>query len=567
MVGRAEAYAFLRQLLNYDPNKVAASTAPDRFLDFLAADSALECHRGFLRLDDDIVRVLTLKEPPAQTYAAMLRELYALPVAFIAVSEWRREPQGAMRRAIHAKRRHFHNAKASLTNYLQSTPPTPDEVLIDDGASAMVSDLGACLRDLEVHGHYFGTFSLTIVAYGPDQDTVQRSVSAVTKVFAGHDATLTDERYNLLNAWLATIPGGADRNLRSMYVLNTNYADLSLLFAIDGGRPRNEALDAPCLAVLETQQHTPFALNLHRHDVAHTVVLGSTGSGKSFLLNFLITHAQQYRPSTVIFDLGGGYAHLTRRVGGSYLRIGLDHRTFTINPFALDPTPEHRHFLFAFVKVLAEAAGQYRLTAQDDRELHDQIGNLYEVDRDQRRLLTLVHMLPRTLALHLHRWVGDGPYASLFDHVEDTVTLSTFQCVDFEGLDRYPQLLEPLLFYILHRANAGIYAAEAAATWKLFVMDEAWRFLLNPAIKSLRHGGAEDLAKAQRRVDPGDAVVGRSRSVGRPACRGGELRVEVLSGQPRLRSTGLPRHLRAERGRNRSHRHAHATPAVPVQAG
>ncbi len=154
-----------------------------------------------------------------------------MPVAFIAVSEWRREPPGAMRRAIHAKRRHFHNAKASLTNYLQSTPPTPDEVLIDDGASAMVSDLGACLRDLEVHGHYFGTFSLTIVAYGPDQDAVQRGVSAVAKVFAGHDATLTDERYNLLNAWLATIPGGADRNLRSMYVLNTNYADLSLLFA------------------------------------------------------------------------------------------------------------------------------------------------------------------------------------------------------------------------------------------------------------------------------------------------------------------------------------------------
>ena len=484
MVGKTEAYAFLRQLLNYDANKSTVSTAPDRFLDFLAADSALECHRGFLRLDDDIVRVLTLKEPPAQTYAAMLRELYALPLAFIAVSEWRREPQGAMRRAIHAKRRHFHNAKASLTNYLQSAPPAPDEMLIDDGASAMVSDLGACLRDLEVHGHYFGTFSLTMVVYGPDQETVQRSISAVTKVFAAHDATLTDERYNLVNAWLATIPGGADRNLRSMYVLNTNYADLSFLFAIDRGHARNDALDAPCLAVLETQQHTPYALNLHRHDVAHTVVLGSTGSGKSFLLNFLITHAQQYRPHTVIFDLGGGYAHLTRRLGGGYLRIGLDHRTFTINPFALDLTPEHRHFLFAFVKVLAETTGQYQLTAHDDRELHEQIGNLYDVDRDQRRLLTLVHMLPRTLAQQLQRWVGEGPYASLFDHVEDTVTLSTCQCIDFEGMDRYPQLLEPLLFYILHRATATIYASEAAATLKLFVMDEAWRFLLNPAIKA-----------------------------------------------------------------------------------
>jgi type IV secretion system protein VirB4 len=93
-------------------------------------------------------------------------------------------------------------------------------------------------------------------------------------------------------------------------------------------------------------------------------------------------------------------------------------------------------------------------------------------------------MLPRTLALHLTRWVEDGPYASLFDHVEDTVTLSRFQCVDFAGMDRYPELLEPLLFYVLHRANASIYAPETVATLKLFVMDEAWRFLLNPAIKA-----------------------------------------------------------------------------------
>jgi type IV secretion system protein VirB4 len=483
-VGR-DAYAFIRRLLNYNPIKSdAVLRVPDAFLDFYAADSALECHRGYLRLDDDVVRVLTLKAPPAQTYATMLRDLYALPIEFVAVSEWRREPQGPMRRAIHAKRRHFHNAKASLQNYLQATPANPDDMLIDDGASAIVADLGASLRDMEIHGHYFGAFSLTVVVYGPNVESAQRGVAACMKAFAAHDATLIDERYNLLNAWLATIPGGSDRNLRSMYVLNTNYADLSFLFSVDAGRPRNETLGAPCLAILETDQHTPYCLNLHRHDVAHSVVLGSTGSGKSFLLNFLIAHAQQYRPYTVIFDLGGGYEHVTQRLGGGYLRIGLDHRAFTINPFALAPTNEHLHFLFTFVKVLAEGADQYHLTAQDDRDLYEQIGNLYEVDRDQRRLLTLSHMLPRALGRHLHRWVAGGPYADLFDHVDDTLSTASFQCFDFTGLDKYPQLLEPLLFYILHRANATIAAQEAAATFKLFVMDEAWRFLRNGAIRN-----------------------------------------------------------------------------------
>ena len=67
------------------------------------------------------------------------------------------------------------------------------------------------------------------------------SVADCLQVFAAHDAALTDERYNLLNAWLATIPGNSARNLRGMYVLNTNYADLSFLFTLARGKPRNDA--------------------------------------------------------------------------------------------------------------------------------------------------------------------------------------------------------------------------------------------------------------------------------------------------------------------------------------
>ena len=49
-------------------------------------------------------------------------------------------------------------------------------------------------------------------------------------------------------------------------------------------------------------------------------------------------------------------------------------------------------------------------------------------------------------------------------------------------MDQYRQALEPLVFYILHRANAHIHALELATTFKAFVMDEAWRFFRNPAI-------------------------------------------------------------------------------------
>jgi len=79
-----------------------------------------------------------------------------------------------------------------------------------------------------------------------------------------------------------------------MYILNTNYADYSFFFTLHQGDQRNSHLDKEYLAILESTQQTPYYFNLHHQDLAHTMVLGKTGSGKSFLLNFLLTNLQKY---------------------------------------------------------------------------------------------------------------------------------------------------------------------------------------------------------------------------------------------------------------------------------
>jgi type IV secretion system protein VirB4 len=385
---------------------------------------------------------------------------------------------------IGSKRRHFHNLKTSLATHLNaSAPTTPTDRLIDSGAVALVDSLGACLEEMEIHGRLFGQFSLTVVLYGPDAAALQRSVSQCFKVFATQDAQLTEERYNRFNAWLAVLAGNSAYNLRRLWLSNANYADLSFLYTIDGGQARNEHLGAEYLAVLEGTGGIPYFFNLHHEDVAHTLVLGATGSGKSFLLNFLLTHLQKYRLFTYIFDLGGSYKTLTRLFEGSYLSLGTSERSFTINPLSLPRTPENLLFLFAFVRVLIESNG-YRLSAEDERDLYEQIENLYSVAPDQRRLFTLSNILRRNLRAPLQKWVQGGPYAALFDNAEDNLSFARFQTFDFEGTDKTPDQLEPLLFYILHRANALICSAEHATVFKVFVMDEAWRFFRHPVIKA-----------------------------------------------------------------------------------
>jgi type IV secretion system protein TrbE len=484
-LNRDEVFGFVRRLCNYVEWKAeAAPLKYDGYLDYFVADSTLECHRSHLRVDDYYVKVLTTKEPPSATYPQMLDALHRIPHAFVACAEWQRLPVDRVRREIRSKRRHHFNRRISLVNYI-SPETKSDHMLIDESATTVVNELGQCLSSLEVEGRAFGTSSLSIVLYDTDPARLEQGVADCAKTFSRHDGVLHVESYNGLNAWLAVLPGNTAHNLRRLTLFDTNHADLLPLAGVSTGRPvaGGPLGDRECLATFRTEQNTPYYWCLHHEDVGHTLLLGSTGSGKSFLLNFLVTHAQKYDPITLIFDLGGGFQKLTTLLGGTSWRMGLTNDRVRINPFTLPSTAENRHFLGAFVRVLLQAGGQYRVTLQDDRDLYDAVESLYTLDEPNRRLFTLANMLPRHLSNALGRWIGDGAYGELFDNEEDTLTVASLQSFDFSGLDAFPLVLEPLLFYVLHRATASIESA-AASQLKLFVLDEAWRFFRDATVKT-----------------------------------------------------------------------------------
>ena len=135
--------------------------------------------------------------------------------------------------------------------------------------------------------------------------------------------------------------------------------------------------------------------------------------------------------------------------------------------------------------MLAESPGGESLSAPQERELHEQIQNLYQVEDESLRTLgTLANTLPRALDARLYKWKQGGQFGFLFDNPDDTVTLSRFQCFDFQGMKEYPQVLEPLLFYILHRADAIISDPKISHVFKAFFIDEAWVFLKNPGLRA-----------------------------------------------------------------------------------
>jgi type IV secretion/conjugal transfer VirB4 family ATPase len=478
-------FQFFRRLLNYDQWRIAGKPQSTQFLDYQVANSNIEAERDHLRIGDHFVRVLTMKEAITETRPLVLDALLKIPANFYVVTEWTPLSTDKARKEVNKRRRHFNMSKTGFASQIGNdvTKTNPRDVLVDESKQADIENLGDCLRALG-DGQSLGDFSLTIVLYGKSKAEHDQLVGEFTGVFTNADGSLFAETYNQLNAYFATVPGNYALNLRKLYLLNSNYADLSFLFTILAGEKTNPYLGTEYLAVLETDNSTPYFLNLHNGEVAHTLILGMTGSGKSYLCSFLLQNAQKYAPLTFIFDIGGSFQSLTTIFRGSYLNVGQETRDFTINPFSLSPTKENLQFLFSFFRVLIEGNAQrYRLDFKEERKLWDAIERTYMLEPDQRTVSNFANIIGE-LKERLHRWTVAGQYGFLFDNAIDTLSFSRFQTFNFAGWGDAPNVLEPLLFYVLHRASNEIADPQKLATFKMFLMDEAWLFIKNETIRN-----------------------------------------------------------------------------------
>lgn len=119
------------------------------------------------------------------------------------------------------------------------------DALLDDAKESQVRELGKGMEEIELRGNYFGWFSRTVVIYDRDLATVERAAADFYKVFSVYDAQLYEECYNLLNAFLAAVPGDHAFNLRYLRLINTNNAVLEVHASTDSKSIHSRLLFRP----------------------------------------------------------------------------------------------------------------------------------------------------------------------------------------------------------------------------------------------------------------------------------------------------------------------------------
>ncbi|MYG32814.1 MAG: DUF87 domain-containing protein [Cenarchaeum sp. SB0677_bin_16] len=483
MMGALEASRLLSELVNRPGTFWDGATGSG--MNWRLALSELEAERSHLRLAGEPVILYSLLSPPGQAHANLLRDLYCLDAVTTVSLEWRPWAVEAARRRIRSAQRHYFSRRYSMMAHAQDAQGTA-AAMVDSAAAAESDRLGAALVELEADGVAYGEASLTVALHG-ELDGIERLDGDVRRLFAAHDAKVIREGYGQLPAWFARLPAQPrKRQVRRVFVSAGLAACLAPVFGPPRGNRKSRHLDREPLAVFETPWRTAYRYDLFAGDVGHTLILGATGSGKSFMLNFLLVEALKYDPRILILDLGGSYRWLTRFLGGRYLELapGEAEPTLRLTPFALPATTRSFQFLTGWILRLLKLGG-VDATGADTSEIRARIEDLYALGAERRTLTVLAGSLPSAMWPALSRWTEGGAWGAFFDNAPSgaaDIEFRDWQVIDLAGAAEHADLCEAALSYLLERMRLEIEDPAETGRLKLMVVDEAWRYMQDPAV-------------------------------------------------------------------------------------
>jgi type IV secretion system protein VirB4 len=350
----------------------------------------------------------------------------------------------------------------------------------DEAGSDVENDIDFALNSLMNQEAVFGLHHMTLLCLSHDLDGINKSVSDLGACLTDMNVNWLREDLNLEASFWAQLPGNHSYIARKALLSSANYAGLSSMHNFATGQTEGTHWHTP-VTILETTSQTPYWFNFHRRDIGHFLVTGPTGSGKTVVLTFLLAQAFRVQPApkAVFFDKDRGGEIFVRAMNGAY-EVLTPGTSTGFNPLQLENSGPNREFLLRLLKTMLRHGDGRDFDQEEEDVLERALLRLMQEPATQRNLVNLSGLLmgraranPNDLSARLRQWI-DGEKGWLFNAQHDVLTFSERQIFGFDMtsiLDN-EELRTPALMYIFHRLDALLDGRPV-----MIFMDEGWRLL------------------------------------------------------------------------------------------
>ena len=344
---------------------------------------------------------------------------------------------------------------------------------------------------------------------------VDEAEQAVRAIYHGQGWRIAAERYVQLPSWLSCLPlasaGGLDADLARMGRMKTLLSASAVNIAPVHGEWRGQRLDPenpPVLLLLGRRGQpagwSPFANDAGNYNVA---VTGKSGSGKSVLMQELVSGLVSAGGEAVVIDDGRSFQHTAEALGGAFVQFGKD--SACLNPFAMidaaaaQADDDYREECFAMLAGVVRRMCRRQGTVDDiEAALIDeaiacawnQAGNGADLGYVRLHLNEHVDGRARDMGLSLGPWCPGGASGRLFAGTNVPALDAAFTVFELAELKGRGDVQGVVLMLVVFLATQRMYHGDRTVP-KAIVIDEAWDLLAGDGSKAFIEGAARRARK------------------------------------------------------------------------
>ncbi len=354
-----------------------------------------------------------------------------------------------------------------------------------DKAISQIVELDQAMDQLASGNFVLGEYHFTMSLYADSQERLSNHVASARAELSNAGFVSVKEDLAVASSFYSQLPGNWKHRTRLANVSSLNFLGLSPLHNFASGKKRNNPW-GECVTTLQTTNGQPYYFNFHathptensfgEKAIGNTMVIGKSGTGKTALINFLLSQVQKLDPCPTIFffDKDRGAEIFVRACGGNYLSLESGQPT-GFNPFQCERTEANVQFLGDLVKVLL---GKAAYTSRDEEDIHRAVENILDTPLHLRNMTNFQKSLPNMgddgLFARMRRWTAGNALGWVFDNPVDTIDLHRADIIgfDYTSIIDSPEVRVPVINYLLHRLESLIDGRRL-----IYVMDEFWKIL------------------------------------------------------------------------------------------
>lgn len=376
--------------------------------------------------------------------------------------------------------------------------------------------------------------SFCVVLKSPTLELLTQRTNKVLSEFKniGEAEGIIDDM-NHMYLWLSCLPNHSHYNLRK-HIFHTE----AVCEFLPVSKPWDGTKETKMLFLSRDYELVKYDMFDSELPAKHSIIVGSTGAGKSFTTNYLLTNffIESENNHIVVVDIGGSYRKLCKLFGGEYLEIQLSEE-YGFNPFPPkkfvydenknEVEPDTMSFLLLLVQKLLKKT---ELTGQETYILERAITNTYKYLKPQydTPILSNLHYqlkfytpegrpetdntsdtidtietsdtsitdatkIAKKFAADLEEWTSGqkGKMINRRTSIEPKARMIVF---DLQGLQQHKELQSVVLFLIQNVIWQKLYNKQLK---KIIVFDECWQLFDDPVAAKL----VENLYRTARKFN------------------------------------------------------------------